>query len=65
MLPPVPLRPIVRGWSVIGRGDKFLSPGALAAVPEYGADTLRFRVQSVERPLYLAAIRQLCEELVP
>ena len=39
------MAPIVRGWAVIGRGDKFLSPCALAAAPEYGADSLRFRVK--------------------
>ncbi|MCC8149138.1 Sip1-related alpha-galactosidase [Akkermansia sp.] len=39
------MAPIVRGWAVIGRGDKFLSTCALAAAPEYGADSLRFRVK--------------------
>lgn len=39
------MAPIVRGWAVIGRGDKFLSPCALTAAPEYGADSLHFRVK--------------------
>lgn len=39
------MAPIVRGWAVIGRGDKFLSPCAIASAPEYGADSLRFRMK--------------------
>lgn len=39
------MAPIVRGWAVIGRSDKFLSPCALTSSPEYGADSLCFRVK--------------------
>lgn len=39
------LAPIVRGWAVIGRGDKFLSACAVEGTPEYAADTLHFRVK--------------------
>lgn len=39
------MAPIVRGWAVIGRGDKFLSPCAMTGAPEYGEGNLRFRVK--------------------
>lgn len=39
------MAPIVRGWAVIGRGDKFLSPCAVEGTPEYAENSLRFRIK--------------------
>lgn len=39
------MAPIVQGWAVIGRRDKFLSPCALDSAPGYREDSLRFRVK--------------------
>ena len=39
------MAPIVRGWAVIGRRDKFLSPCALDSTPGYRENSLRFRVK--------------------
>ena len=39
------LAPIVGGWAVIGRGDKFLSPCAVEGSPEYAETSLRFRIR--------------------
>lgn len=39
------LAPIVGGWAVIGRGDKFLSPCAVESSPEYAETSLRFRIR--------------------
>ena len=39
------LAPIVGGWAVIGRGDKFLSPCAVEGSTEYAETSLRFRIR--------------------
>ena len=39
------MAPIVQGWAVIGRRDKFLSPCALVSAPGYRENGLRFRVK--------------------
>lgn len=39
------LAPIVGGWAVIGRGDKFLSSCAVEGSPEYSETSLRFRIR--------------------
>ena len=39
------MAPIVQGWAVIGRRDKFLSPCALVSAPGYRENSLRFRVK--------------------
>lgn len=39
------MAPIVQGWAVIGRRDKFLYPCALDSAPGYREDSLRFRVK--------------------
>ncbi|TAM87033.1 MAG: phosphoribosylglycinamide formyltransferase [Jatrophihabitans sp.] len=51
--------------------DEGVDTGPVIAQAEVGIErgdteeSLRERVQSVEKPLYLAAIRQLCEESLP